>query len=93
MINFYLLEEAVTDTKNNENNSDEKCPIKVKAFGAEFPAKPNERGSIGREIRLKTNHFNIKIKQPFTVYQYDVDVTKLYEKKEEKSVVSKNIMK
>jgi hypothetical protein len=65
----------------------------VKTLGAEFPAKPTQRGTLGRPIRLRTNHFNIKLNKPFTVHQYDVDVTKLFGKEGEKSVTIKSVMK
>lgn len=68
-------------------------PAMVKTLGAEFPAKPVQRGTLGRPIRLKTNHFNIKLNKPFTVYQYDVDVTKLFGKEGEKPVIIKSVMK
>ena len=40
----------------------------------EFPAK-RERGTLGRKIRLRTNHYRIDIRKPFTVYQYDLEPT------------------
>ena len=65
----------------------------VKTLGAEFPAKPVERGSLGRVIRLRTNHFGIRLDKPFFVHQYDVEVTKLYGKEGEKTVKIKSVMK
>ena len=41
-----------------------------------FPAK-KPKGNLGREIKLRVNHYRINIKRPFTVYQYDLELTKL----------------
>ena len=65
----------------------------VRTLGAEFAAKPRERGNLGRPIQLFANHFAINLKKPFTVYQYDVEVTKLYGKEGEKSVKIRAVMK
>lgn len=45
-------------------------PIKT-----QFPAKP-KRGTEGRLIKLRTNHYGVSIKNAFTVYQYDVEMTR-----------------
>ena len=41
-----------------------------------FPAK-KPKGNLGAEIKLKVNHYRINIERPFTVYQYDLELTKL----------------
>lgn len=53
---------------------------KVRVLNGEFPAKRG-RGTLGRVIRLRTNHFKLQVTKPLTIYQYDVDVTMLNEKK------------
>ena len=40
----------------------------------EFPPKPKVRGTEGRPIKLRTNHFKMNLKDSFTVYQYDVEM-------------------
>jgi hypothetical protein len=42
-----------------------------------FPPKPKVRGDLGRMIPLKTNHYQIKMTNPITVYQYDLDIKRL----------------
>ena len=46
-----------------------------------FPAKPCASGTLGRLIRLRTNHYGIKVNRPFKVYQYDVEVSKMWNRK------------
>ncbi len=41
---------------------------------SEFPAK-REKGTLGRKIQLRANHYRINLKKPFKVYQYDLDLT------------------
>lgn len=51
----------------------EKSPT-CQIANVEFPAK-RERGTLGRKIRLRTNHYRINIKKPFVVHQYDLEVS------------------
>nr|AGH55731.1 argonaute B2 [Brachionus calyciflorus] len=46
----------------------------------QFPPKPAQRGSEGRPIKLRTNHYRIKPKQAFVVYQYDVELKRKSQK-------------
>ena len=38
--------------------------------------KPTQRGTLGRVIKLTTNHYRLNVK-PFTVYQYDVSLERI----------------
>ena len=55
---------------------------KVRVLNGEFPAKRG-RGTLGQKIQLRTNHFKMSLSKPLTIYQYDVEVEALYEKKRE----------
>lgn len=44
-----------------------------KIFDEQLVKKPAERGTLGRPIRLCTNHYRMKI-PPMIVYQYDVSL-------------------
>ena len=64
----------------------------------EYVRKPEKRGSLGREIRLYANHYSLAIKNPFKIFQYDVELTKntTYNNKNNKTrnkPISKNVMK
>jgi len=55
---------------------------KVRVLNGEFPAKRG-RGTLGQKIQLRTNHYKLSLGKPLTIYQYDVDVEAIYEKKRE----------
>lgn len=44
--------------------------------GCNFPAKPKEKGSLGRTIALRVNHYRVVLNKPLTVFQYDVALRK-----------------
>jgi hypothetical protein len=46
-----------------------------KIFDEKLVKKPKDRGSLGRPIKLHTNHYRVNVK-PFTVYQYDLTMKK-----------------
>ena len=54
----------------------------------DFPVKP-QRGDLGRPIQLKTNHYSLNLKNPFTIYQYHVEFVNV----EEKPVKDKQLIK
>jgi len=74
----------------------------VRVHNGEFPAK-RERGNLGRQIKLRANHFHLVLKKAYVVYQYDVELTKKQmpggaaaaaaAKTEEKIVKNKTIMR
>ena len=64
---FYLAEEEIV-FKEQET---------VKFLQGEFVRKPEKKGDIGRLIKLRTNHYALTIKNPFTVFQYDVQLDKI----------------
>jgi hypothetical protein len=41
-----------------------------------FPAKPKQLGTLGRQIRLRTNHYRVALTKPIHIYQYDVQLEK-----------------
>ncbi len=60
-----------------------------------FPEK-KPKGTLGRPIKLNTNHYGLNLKKDFTVYQYDVELLKLFtktgaSKPEEKLVKNKEL--
>ena len=63
----------------------------------EFVRKPEKKGDLGRLIKLRTNHYAITIKNPFTVFQYDVELTKIprdaNDKIDDKVIKNKNVMR
>ncbi len=54
------------DTVSAKNNL-------VRFMNGEFPSKKS-RGTLGRPIRLRTNQYQLSIKSPFTVYQYEIQL-------------------
>ena len=71
----------------------------VKTLGGEFTAKPREKGTLGRAIKLRTNHYKLSLPKAFTVHQYDIDLKKAYndsknqDGKDDKTVKLKCIMR
>ena len=71
-----------------------------RVIAGEFPSKPKERCTLGREILLKTNHCIVmslvdlkKHFPPSPIYFYDVKVTRQQRDGTSKDVDSKNLMK
>ncbi len=60
--------------------------------GIAFPLKPRERGTLGRRIRLKANHYHIQLRKPFTVYQYDLELVRISDRVNEPTII-RNILK
>ena len=61
--------------------------------------KPEKMGDLGREIMLRVNHYALTIKNPFTVFQYDIELTKIEKNKkfnnknQNKSKITKETLK
>jgi hypothetical protein len=70
--NQLLSPEASVDHKGAEEKSE--IGRLVLETDRKFPPKPKARGDLGRIISLKTNHYQIRMKKPITVYQYDLDI-------------------
>ncbi len=71
-------------------------PELVRILNGEFVAKPKERGTLGRTIKLRTNHYAIGISKSFNVYQYDVEIKKKFPDKrddEEKLIKNKTLLR
>jgi eukaryotic translation initiation factor 2C len=69
-------------------------PELVRILNGEFVAKPKERGTLGRPIRLRANHYAIGLSKSFNVYQYNVEIKKKFQddfkKKEDDDRLIKN---
>ncbi len=51
-----------------------------------FPLKPKTRCTLGRDIRLYANHYVFQLNKPFTIIQYDINMFKVYNDKDNKEV-------
>ena len=80
---------------SRENSPDKSLTVRV--LNGEFPAK-RERGDLGRVIKLRANHYSMRLKKEYILYQYDVEVKRKNEpkvaaKKEVKLIKNKRLMR
>jgi hypothetical protein len=41
-----------------------------------FPPKPKQLGTLGRPIKLRTNHYRVALNKPVHIFQYDIQLEK-----------------
>ncbi len=68
-------------------------PELVRILNGEFVAKPKERGTLGRPIRLRANHYAIGLSKSFNVYQYNVEIKKKFQDDSRKTEDDDKLMK
>lgn len=74
-----------TPAKPSERDSRQESPPKsltVRVHNGEFPAKI-ARGDLGRVIKLRANHYVMRLKREYIIYQYDVEIKRKNEPQDE----------
>lgn len=87
MIKYAQIVEFVKEKSVEKNNY-------VRVLNGEFPAKRG-KGTLGRPIQLRTNHYQLALKSPLTIYQYDIQIeAKRQDRKRDDNIAkNKDLMK
>ena len=85
--------EKLSLTQNSSELAKKTEEQQVASSNLEIVRKPVKKGDLGRLIKLRTNHYAITIKNSFTVFQYDVELTKIPRDADDQIDPKKDLMK